>query len=114
MTRKQIKTYENEDIADNRQVMLEDRLQDIDNLKKITFEDEQIDTLGAKYLKMVHCVSFSDLSVYTVESPVSEHGRPEVLEAKNIEINNFLDYDVFEEVEDKGQQTIGSHWGSYL
>ena len=74
MTRKQIKTYENEDIADNRQVMLEDGLQDVDNLKKITFEDEQIDTLGAKYLKMVHYSSFSDLSVYTVESPISEHG----------------------------------------
>ena len=74
LTRKQIKTYENEDIADNRQVMLEDGLQDIDNLKNISFEDEQIDTLGAKYLKMVHYVSFSDLSVYTVESPISEHG----------------------------------------
>ena len=99
LTRKQIKTYENEDIADNRQVMLEDGLQDIDNLKKITFEDEQIDTLGAKYLKMVHYVSFSDLCLHCRIANIRAW-RPEVLEAKNIEINNFLDYDVFEEVED--------------
>ena len=76
-----------------------------DNLK-----DEEKDTVGAKYLKMVNSVSFSDLSVYTVELLVSEHGRPEVKEAKNTEINNLLDYDIFEEVEDTGQDTIGSRW----
>ena len=26
------------------------------------------------------------------------------------EVSNLLDYDVFEEVEDKGQETIGSKW----
>ena len=26
------------------------------------------------------------------------------------EVSNLLDYDVFEEVEDKGQETIGSRW----
>ena len=66
--------------------------------------------MGAKYLKMVNNVSFSDLSVYTVELQVSEHGRPEVKEAKNTEISNLQDYDVFEEVEDIGQDAIGSRW----
>ena len=90
--------------------MLEDGLRDVDDLKTVTFEDEKKDTIGAKYLKVVNSVSFSDLSIYTVELPVSEHGRPEVVEAKTKEINNLLDYYVFEEVEDKGQETIGSRW----
>ena len=61
-------------------------------------KDEEKDTVGAKYLKVVNSVSFSDVSVYTVELPVSESGRPEVKKAKTAEINNLLDYDVFEEV----------------
>ena len=35
---------------------------------------------------------------------------PEVKEAKMAEVSNLLDFDVFEEVEDKGQETIGSRW----
>ena len=52
-------------------------------------------------------MAFSDLAIYTVELPVSEHGRPEVKEAKETEVENLLNYDVFEEVEDKGQDTLG-------
>ena len=78
--------------------MLEDGLQDVDDLKKVSFEDEKMGTVGVKYLKIVISVYFSDLSVCTVELPISQHGRPEVLEAKNTEINNLLDYNVFEEV----------------
>ena len=91
--------------------MLEDRLQDVDNLgNEDTLEEEEKDTVGAKYLKVVNSVLFSDLSLYTVELPVSEHGRPEVKVAKMSEVRNLLDYDVFEEVEDKGQNTFGSRW----
>ena len=61
-------------------------------------------------MKVVNSISFSDLSIYTVELPVSEHGRPEVKVAKMSEVRNLLDYDVFEEVEDRGQDTIGSIW----
>ena len=43
-----------------------------------------------KYLKVVNSVSFSDIAIYTVELPVSEHGRPEVKEAKMSEVNNLL------------------------
>ena len=82
----------------------------MDPLKTVTFEDEKKDIVGAKYLKRINSVSFSDLSIYTVELLVSEHVRPEVMEAKTTEINNLIDYDVFEEVEDTGQQTIGSQW----
>ena len=66
-----------------------------------------MDGVGVKYLKVVYHVSFSDAAIYTVEIPVSEHGTPEVKEAKMTEITNLMDYVVFEEVEDKGQETIG-------
>ena len=39
-----------------------------------------------------------------------EHGRPEVKKAKTAEVNNLLDYDVFEAVKDEGQETISSRW----
>ena len=79
---------ESEQEAEQRQVMLKDGLQDVDKLQD-NLKDKENDTVGAKYLKMVNSVSFSDLSVYTVELLVSEHGRPEVKEAKNTEINNI-------------------------
>ena len=72
--------------------------------------DAHSDTIGANYLKVVNSVTFLDMSIYTVELPVSEHGRPEVKEAKEAEIDNLLDYDVFEEGKDEGQDTIGSKW----
>ena len=66
-------------------------------------EDVTSDTIGTNYLKVINSVSFSDLAMYTVELPVSEHGRPDVKEAKTAEVSNLLDYDVFEEVKDEGQ-----------
>ena len=59
-------------------------------------DDFHLDNVGAKYLKLVNSVSFLDISMYTVELPVSEHRQPEVKEAKMAEVNNLLDYDVFE------------------
>ena len=55
-------------------------------------------------------MSFSDYAIYTVELPVSKHGTPEVKQAKQTEVVNLMDYDVFEEVKDEGQETIGSRW----
>ena len=45
-----------------------------------------------------------------MDLPVSKHGTPEVKEAKMAEVSNLLDYEVFEEVTDEGQETIGSRW----
>ena len=39
-----------------------------------------------------------------------EHKKPEVIEAKAKEIENLEKYGVFEEVEDEGQETVGSRW----
>ena len=43
-----------------------------------------------------------------VELPVHQHKRPEVIEAKVVEMKNLKDYDTFEEVEDCGQERIKS------
>ena len=53
---------------------------------------------------------FDELTIYTVEVLVREHKKPEVIEAKQKEIENLEKYEVFEEVEDEGQETVGSRW----
>ena len=45
-----------------------------------------------------------------VELPIKEHGRPEVIEAKEKEVENLKKYKVFEKVKDEGQQLIGTRW----
>ena len=45
-----------------------------------------------------------------MELPVSVHGTHEVEEAKIAEVSNLLDYNVFEDVKDEGQETMGSRW----
>ena len=71
-------------------------------------EDVNLNSVGAKYLKMVNSVFFLDTANFTVELPVLEHWQPEVKEAKDNEVSNLLDYDVFEGVEDNSQDTFGS------
>ena len=66
--------------------------------------------IGAKYLKMEKSVCFLDSAVYVVEVPVREHGKAEVIEAKEKEIENLKLYETFEEIDDEGQETIGSRW----
>merc|ERR1712002_800328 len=73
-------------------------------------EDGMKDTIGAKYLKTEKSVCFLESTVYVVEVPVKEHGKPEVKEAKEMEIKNLEKYETFEEVEDVGQERIGSRW----
>ena len=53
---------------------------------------------------------FLENSIYVVEVPVREHGKTEVIEAKEKEIENLKTYETFEEVDDEGQETIGSRW----
>ena len=99
-----------------KKVMLEDCLKGVESLvdpekekqrDAMKLEDATSDNVGTNYLKVINSVSFSDLSIYTVELPVSEHRTPEVKEAKMTKVSNLLDYDIFEEVVDKGQNTIG-------
>ena len=88
--------------------MLEYGLEDIKNL--MNQGELKEDNIGAKYLKLVNTVSFSELCNYTAELPISKHGTPEVKAAKMNDIRNLNDYDTFEEVPDEGQETIGGWW----
>ena len=87
-----------------KEIMLEDGLEDVETIiDKIRFKkrdemkqaDVASDTIGTHYLKVENSVNFSDLAIYTVELPVSEHGKPEVKEAKETEVQNLLNYDIF-------------------
>ena len=51
---------------------------------------------------------FDEVAIYTVEVPVREHKRPEVIEAKEREVENLEKYGVFEEVADIGQDTVNN------
>ena len=55
------------------------------------------------------CIDWEE-TMYVVEVPRKEHGQPEVVEAKKTEIENISDYEVYEEVEDVGQERILSRW----
>ena len=99
--------------------MLEDGLSDVEDLldpeeekrkDALKVTDARSDIIRTNFSKVVNHMSFSDYAIYTVELPVSQHGTPEVMEAKMAEVSNLLDYDVFEEVKDEGQETIGSSW----
>merc|ERR1712240_565638 len=68
------------------------------------------DIIGAKYLKMDKSECFLENLIYVVEVLVRDHGKPEVIEAKEKEIQNLETYEKFEEVDDIGQETIGSRW----
>ena len=87
-------------------VMLEDGLADIEALHT----DMEKDATGAKYLTMENSVSFLEMCTFTVELPAAEHKRPGVVSAKRREVENLMDYSTFEEVQDEGQETIGSRW----
>ena len=73
-------------------------------------EDGLKDVIGAKYSKMDKSVCFLENSIYVVEVPVREHEKEEMIEAKQKEIENLKLYETFEEVDDEGQEAIGSRW----
>ena len=68
------------------------------------------DEISTFWMKIENAECFDEIAIYTVEVPVREHKKPEVIEAKQREIENLEKYGVFEEVEDVGQETVGSRW----
>ena len=55
-------------------------------------------------MKIQSLDSFDDIAVYTEEIPAKEKYTPEVKEGKMKEVENLMKYDVFEEVDDCGQE----------
>ena len=75
--------------------------------KRKEMKREEISTF---WMQMENSECYDDITIFTVEVPVREHKKPEVIEAKQKEIENLEKYGVFEEVEDEGQDTLDSRW----
>ena len=52
---------------------------------------------------MANSISFSDICLYVVELPASQHWRPEFKVAKRNEVKNLTHYETFGEFPDVGQ-----------
>lgn len=52
----------------------------------------------------------ADSSVYAIELGVKEHKRPDVVSAKQKQLQDLVTFSTYEEIEDKGQTVIGSRW----
>ena len=68
------------------------------------------DEISNFWMQVENSECFDEITIYTVEVPVREHKSPEVIDAKQKEIENLEKYGVFEEVEDEGQETVDSRW----
>ena len=77
------------------------------DIERQDLDKEQISTF---WLKVKNTECFDDISIYKVEVPVREHKMPEVIEAKQKDIENLEMYEVFEEAKYEGQETVGSRW----
>ena len=73
-------------------------------------KEKRRDEISTFWMQVENSECFDDIAIYTVEVPVREHKLPEVIDAKQKEIENLEKYGVFEEVEDEGQETIDSRW----
>ena len=68
------------------------------------------DEISTFWMQVENSECFDEIAIFTVEVPVREHKLPEVIDAKQKEIENLEKYGVFEEVEDEGQETVDSRW----
>ena len=78
--------------------------------KKRMQESESVseDAVATYWMTAEHCENFESIAVYTVEIPAKEQNTPEVKEAKHKEIENLVKFVVFEEVDNCGQERLGS------
>ena len=68
------------------------------------------DRISTFWMRMENTECYDDIVIYTVEVPVREHKKVEVIEAKDKELENLMKYNVFDEVNNEGQETISSRW----
>ena len=72
--------------------------------------EEKEDVIGAYWMVKQNSECFDDCAIYVVEVPKKDHGKKEVIEAKEREVSNLKDFDTFEEVAEEGQKKVGSRW----
>merc|ERR1712115_480130 len=72
--------------------------------KKKLIDGNNEDVVATYWMTIEQKENFEDYAVYTVEIPTKEQNTPECDEAKYKEIENLVKFDVFEEVDDVGQE----------
>ena len=102
-------TESDEKIENNEVEIVEENETEKEN-KIETRKDLKNDIIGAKYLQIEKSVYFMDYQIYSVEVPLKDHGKKEIVAAKNKEMDNLKFYETYIEVKDEGQETIGSRW----
>ena len=111
---KEVKFDESKKERDDKEEIFVDKDENEVERRKIRSMDKEKnkemerDIVSTFWLKIENNECYNDIAVYAVEVLVKEHKRKEVLEAKEKEIQNLFNYNVFEEVEDNGQDIIGS------
>ena len=75
----------------NKEVMLEDGLEDVENLyteqlNKYYYTEKDNKQNNNSKIKTLQTISLADTCIYTVELPTSEHWRPEVKVAKKVRL----------------------------
>jgi hypothetical protein len=74
-------------------------------------EERRRDTNGAYWITSEKSKCFDTVhSIFVVELPIKHHKLLAVVEAKEVEVNNLKLFNTYEEVDDVGQPTVGSHW----
>ena len=95
-----------------------------DNLENFYIQNDNVDSsfeeknakdvfyekVGTTFMKIKENECFDSVTSYVVELPLKEHKRPEVVDAKQTEIENLEFYKTFEEVDDVGQESITMRW----
>ena len=68
------------------------------------------DAIATYWMTAEQHENFEKYAEYIVEIPAKGQNTPEVNEAKYNRVENLVRFDVFEEVDDCGQERIGSRW----
>ena len=71
-----------------------------DQITSLYFSELQFDKNGAEELT----------KVYSVLVPVERHNEPEIIDAKNVELENWSKFQAYTNVEDNGQERITTRW----
>ena len=66
------------------------------------------DAIATYWMTAEQLENFENYAVYTIEIPAEEQNTPQVNEANHKEIENLVRFDVFEKVDDCGQEKNGS------
>ena len=93
----------------------------VDHVNKMTENDDSVDVprrsqrvLNKQYDWEVYCttpaIPIYEWQVFINEVPKELHNTPECLDAKQDELKKLSSFDVYEEIEDMGQECIGTRW----